>query len=179
METAKGIFLIRDDYTIEYQLKERSFFISLTQVSKDELYNLKEEGEPGVVYKKGQNLFYANLSSFPFQVVRLTLANTRSHACAICRHLSALPDEQGGCSKVRAFSRNIENFDYILEGYETFNTPSDVFIVCKCLNWEREHYVPKKYTLSEKNKHVIFLAQHLGEWVETLADVQALEASYR
>ena len=54
----------------------------------------------------------------------------------MCQRLTAASDKNGGCGKVRAYSRCIERFDWITLGYETFNTANnDVFFVGECMNY--------------------------------------------
>ena len=81
------------------------------------------------------------LTEIPTDVNIFTLAKCLgTHKCGKvreeCKRLLALPDEKGGCEKVRNHSSFLERYPWIKEGYETFNTRKDIFVVKKC-----EHYV--------------------------------------
>ena len=109
----------------------------LEEVTADELKQHRNSAIPGFVLKKDNKLYYtAILGSISF-------AGTiyGEHRCGNCLKLSAASDEKGGCQKVRERAHCIERYNWIREGYETFNTIGnhDVFIVEAC-----EHYDPYK-----------------------------------
>ena len=148
-----AIFYLQEDKIVGEIVGEEgnveNLCFPLQQVSLDELALLRESTDAGFVLKKGTSYYYADVSIVRNH--RIVLENAPAHLCANCRFLSALPDEEGGCAKVRAFSRKIENFDFITYGYETFGTVSDVFMVHRCLHWQRSNYYPKR-RVSQKDK---------------------------
>ncbi|MBR3249677.1 MAG: hypothetical protein IKF83_03140 [Clostridia bacterium] len=145
------------------------FSFPLQEVSVAELASIREKNTPGFVLKKNSHYYYTEISAVKKH--RVMPENVTSHMCASCRFLSAASDEDGGCAKVRAFSRNIENFKYITFGFETFNTEADVFIVLNCLHWKNVIYRPTR-PITEKDK--IALALFLDEKIGSYHDVKLL-----
>ena len=70
----------------------------------------------------------------------------------------ATSNEAGGCETIRNGSRYIERYEWISDGYETFNTRYDAFVVGKCLR--HEYCQPKPYrTVAEVQALKLSLAQ--------------------
>lgn len=149
--------------------KVEKFSFPLQEVSVTELSAIKERNIPGFVLKKDNHIYYTNITEISNH--RIMLDNANTHMCRSCQCLSAASDEDGGCAKVRAFARDIENFDWIAYGFETFNTDSDVFIVLDCLHWKKVVYRPTR-KITEKDKTA--LAQFLNEGIDDYHDVKLL-----
>ena len=113
------------------KIDERDF--KLTEVNLSELKKFRDGYDPCFVLKKDERYY---VTYVPFGINLMPYKLISSHKCAICSHLSAASDENGGCSKVRALSIGIEDFPYIKYGYETFNTKVDLFVVIKCDNFK-------------------------------------------
>lgn len=134
-------------YTPDDQSKSELFLI---EVSEDEMLNHRASHIPGLVLVANGRIFYAPISE------NVTLQLGKHQCCLdgkICKHLSALPDENGGCPKVRDLfinsingrytnlkeSKRIEKYDFIALGYETFNLGDyENFTVFSCA-----HYIPE------------------------------------
>lgn len=115
----------------------------LQQVTEKELQEYRKSGVSSFVLKFRRNLYHARIpknSSFYNSKI------LGAHKCATvgfeCERLSTARDIDGGCEKVRNFSRNIENYSWITDGYETFNTETDVFHVARCKHYQR--YAPRQ-----------------------------------
>lgn len=115
---------------------KRSF--TLKEVSDEELKAYRNSGTPGFVLKMDEKMYYARI---PVNLNLVTANLLGSHMCAhsktVCKRLSALSDEEGGCAKVRECSCCIERYDWITRGYETFGTKKDVFVVISCNHFEK------------------------------------------
>ena len=124
----------------ELQIKKEDIMeFSLKEITIEELQALRAGIEPGFVYKDHNHFYFSKIKSgikiFNFRTVG------NQHLCAYpgfeCKRLNALPDQLGGCAKVRNKSRWIEIYPWIIVGYETFNTRADAFVVIEC-----EHNIP-------------------------------------
>lgn len=160
-------FYIRENY-LETKTKGKVIRLQLKQISTSELTRLRESKKPGFVLKKDHNYYYADISQF--KKYHIIVETNTSHKCANCRLLSAASDKDGGCAKVREFSRFIENFEQITYGYETFNTSFDVFIVLKCNRWKIANHTHTTITKAQ----IVLLAQYLWEHVDTFSDVREM-----
>ena len=132
----------------------------LMEVSRAEIETLRLSGKPGLVIKKNSRVFYAELPSSKMEDVRVRV-NGGTHMCGACHRLSAVSDEEGGCAKVRAYSRGIENFKFIILGVETFNTQNDIFNVYKCTHWCPFVDKPKTLTPTQRAKVKLTIAQQV------------------
>jgi len=111
----------------------------MKEVTAEELIKLSTSG-PGLAYKCGGKYYYASVipqKGYPH--VMFYSASGRGkyeHQCAssskICKRMSPVPFERGGCKKVSDRKNHIWKFDFIREAYESFNMPQEVFIVVKC-----------------------------------------------
>lgn len=110
----------------------------LEEVSEEELYKIREYKLPAFIMKENDRYFYAWI---PFEL-RLLGSMTVEHKCAprndVCKRLTPLPDNLGGCAKVRAKNPRIEKYDWITKGYESVHTVCDCFIVLECEHHELE-----------------------------------------
>ena len=106
--------------------------IPAKKVNKEELLLARLSGNPIFIYKKHDDVYVAELVG----ELKGVASENSKHECSnikyTCKRLSALSDEQGGCEKVRDKNKYIENYDWIEEGYQTFNTENNLFIVLKC-----------------------------------------------
>lgn len=110
----------------------------LKKVSLERLSEYKEKCIPIFVLKIGKEFYYTKIP-YKMNLVGYNLL-WNLHICATkgkaCRRLSSATDENGGCAKVRNFSKNIEKYPWITKGYETVNTIQDCMFVAECLNFE-------------------------------------------
>lgn len=142
------------------------------RVTKAQLWALRgsDVKVPSLVLKKGDKLYWAKIP----KGLSLQGLNLYTHKCGMCRRLSPLPEDQGGCLKVARFATGIEDFDFVLEGYESFNTNHDVFVVGKCSSYEPERHRPKPEA-KQRNEARIALAQFIDPNVENIKDVNRLK----
>lgn len=133
---------------------------TLKEVTKKELIQYRKRGVSSFVMKLEGTLYHTEI---PEDLNLMTANILGKHLCAMqnaeCARLSAARDEDGGCKKVRDKSIGIERYPWILTGFETFNTKRDVFVVAKCLHYEK--YKPQnKYTQEQIKKAKISIAQY-------------------
>ena len=147
---------------------------TLKEVTKKELIQYRKRGVSSFVMKLEGTLYHTEI---PDDLNLMTANILGKHLCAMqnaeCARLSAAKDEDGGCKKVRDKSIGIERYPWILTGFETFNTKRDVFVVAKCLHYEK--YKPQnKYTQDEIKKAKISIAQYVldDENITSLAQVK-------
>lgn len=112
---------------------------SLKIISTMQLEEYRNSNIPGFVLKDKDTYYYAEIRDLEVDVDDIIGEHKCSFGKYCCKHLSAASDDDGGCAKVRGLSNNIEKYDFITLGYETFNTTHDVFTVLKC-----SHYVRSK-----------------------------------
>lgn len=163
--TGKEKFLSRIK-TSEERIPTCSF--QLKEISPAKLKEKRDNKVPSFVLKQDGVLYYTEIKR-SFNLVGTTLIG--EHTCSRCNRLSALPDEKGGCEKVRKYATGIERFPWVTKGYETFGTRTDCFVVVKCEKFEAYPEKPKKST-SEVNKLKLSLAQFIHEDAQTLTEVR-------
>ena len=110
--------------------------ISLKIISIMQLEEYRNSDIPGFVLKDKETYYYTELRNFGVDMDDIVGKHKCSYGKCCCKHLSAAPDAEGGCAKVRGLSNNIEKYDFITLGYETFNTTHDVFTVLKCSHYK-------------------------------------------
>lgn len=124
--------IIYKDTIIE---KPSSLSLKLEEVSYEKLKEYRKSRIPSFVLKKSGRFFYTVLP------IRMDIYSRRindvDHKCANCTHLSSAEDEDGGCAKVRRGAVGIEEYPWIIEGYETFNILKESFVVIDCLHYEK------------------------------------------
>lgn len=155
---------------IDENVKELSF--EFKEVTPEQLADYRKKGRPSFVLKKAGKLYYTEI---PRDISFVGSKIVGRHMCAIagkeCRRLLAARDEEGGCAKVRNKATYIERYPWITDGYETFNTNKDSFVVGNC-----KHYEPcpprKNLTAAEVNRAKLGLAQFYWDDVETLKEVR-------
>lgn len=117
--------------------KKKAVRFPLTEVTSEQLSIYRNEGVPSFVLKFRNKFYYSKITD-NFNFVFSTILG--EHKCAfaenVCTRLSAASDKKGGCEKVRKYSKCIENYPWITEGYETFNTGHDIFIVVNCRHYK-------------------------------------------
>lgn len=144
----------------------------LIEVTPETLADYRRKGISSFVLKNEERLFYSTIPNNMFFVSSTLLG---LHKCAAvgeeCHRLSAASDEEGGCAKVREFSKCIERYPWITTGYETFNTKHDSFVVINCLHYEK--CPPRKHlTTAEINQLRLSLANYVWDDVKTIAEVK-------
>ena len=141
----------------------------LHEVTTEELKERRASGIPGFVVKENGKYYYGQITSN----MRFIGDALGEHMCApngtVCRRMSALPDEQGGCEKIRGYSSGIEQFGCITKGFESFNTKQDSLIVSKCTNFTPEQS-NRNVSTQRKNAAKLSLYQEFWPNVETLAE---------
>lgn len=143
----------------------------LKEVSSEELVTYRKSGVPGFVLKLGDKFYYTELMA-DISLFALNILGQHKCVCGetVCKRLSALSDEEGGCAKVRDFSYGIERYEWITKGYETFGTKHDMFVVVEC-----DHYEAcpprQKISLEKRREMQLNLASFMWDDVETLRQV--------
>lgn len=69
------------------------------EISSEELLELRIKLSPVLILKVGKKLFiHRNEKNFK-KILRIARRN-QTHLCGVCNRLSALPESQGGCSRI-------------------------------------------------------------------------------
>ena len=123
--------------------KEQHLSFPLKEVTLEELQEARKTKIPYLVLKDYGKYYLAEIR---YDLVFVSSKILGAHLCSFCDHVSAASDEEGGCIKVRHFSKCIEEYPFIELGYETFNTVSNIFVVPQCTHFEPS---PKR-----KNSHL-------------------------
>ena len=109
-----------------------SFSEKLQMVDTAKLQLYRKQKKPCFIFKYDETLWACEIPKDTL------LANSYVHQCAsngrTCHRLLSLPDEDGGCAKVRGRASQIELYPFIYEGYETINTRYPALIVLRCDN---------------------------------------------
>lgn len=121
--------------------------IFFTKASPEEIIRKRVNNESGIVMVFEGETYFANA---PRKARIETLEEVKLHKCRNCMRLSAKPDAEGGCAKVRDLPislqdtersiRNkmrIEKYAFITEGMESVNTVDMETLVIQC-----EHFEP-------------------------------------
>ena len=149
---------------IQLNKEVKELVIPLTEVSKEELEKIRQSTVPSFILKKDERYYYCKITdelSFAPSFV-----GQKHHKCfskKMCRHLSAAPDQEGGCAKVRNKAHFIERYPWITMGYETINCArcDDTFFVGNCNHFEE--CPPRKWK-----------APNIGEHIDTLKAIYDL-----
>lgn len=109
----------------------------LVQVSAEDLAKFRSLDISAFVLKDDGKLYY---SQIPYNMSLYSSCFLGTHMCSNamreCSRSFSGSDKLGGCAKFRAHSTCIENFPWIIKGYETFNTRHDCFVVISCSHYE-------------------------------------------
>ena len=147
--------------------------LELVETTPQKLAIIRHSEVPSFVLKKDGKLYYSKVpSNFNFisEIGGLHLCSLSRYECS---RLSAASDEDGGCQKVRDYgkAKRIENYPWIIEGYEVFNAShDDCFVVIKCLHYE--HTFKKKLTEEEIYNARFALIRYVWDDVVTVADLK-------
>lgn len=159
-------------------VRNDSFSIPLKEVTLEELEEIRELQKTKnlvvtlFLFKEYGKYYLAELEN-DISFMQTKIYND-VHMCKECSHLSALPDNQGGCKKVRNCRKKLEKYPFIDVGYQTIKriafsndgTPTwstEVFDVCECKNFEQKKERPKSsMTVNEK----IALRDSLHEFIK-------------
>lgn len=144
MQTARLPRLVRYKFVKDIELKlidavtrdgepiQAPEFVVLHEICESDISVLRKGKKPGIIVKMDSIYYYAELCD------RCVIIECDAiHKCATCEHITAASDENGGCPKVRALRKHIEEYDRILWGYQVFNVYSPDVAVYVCLNYER------------------------------------------
>ena len=165
---------------VEYQLRK---------VTREELFDLRIRDKPGIVFKKGNELYYSELPNDT-----LTLTGERKwlyHLCSseyeCCTRLSAAPNPEG-CEMIRDrsfgsfrkrkkreymeflcnISMRIEKYPYIEEALETFGMKEDSLKILKCTHCSKEGRKNKRVNPEAQNKALLALVQNVYPEIDTI-----------
>lgn len=165
----------------------------LREVSEKELFKLRLKGNPGLVFKDNNQLWYTEL---PDDRIRFTAEERKaiSHRCSseyeCCSRLSAELDPIGcACVRDESFSKyrksphhrkdrcemcmRIEKYSFITYGIETFNMVEDNLKVISCKNCTRSKVVQVPVDIKEQKKRILALAQHLNPSISSYSEIDS------
>lgn len=117
-----------------------TYTFELSPTTAEELAKFRKAAIPTFVLKMNGNLYQATIPS-DLHIRQFNLLGC-FHQCSygstnhVCDHLSAAPDYDGGCEKVRRHSLCIESYPWITKGFETFATQDDLFFVANCEHFQ-------------------------------------------
>lgn len=118
--------------------KKEEISYPLHPIAAYELEKIRKSGTSGFILKREGNLYFTKISS---RVHFLEDFGINAHKCGECNRMYALPDNMGGCRKVRDRHFHIEYYSFITDGYEIFNTNNNKFHVDGCKHWAE---IPKR-----------------------------------
>ena len=128
----RGLISKREEIKV---LEEESEEFELKETTQKELAIYRKLQEPCFVLTiKGTSYF----SPVPRELNLISSHMLGPHKCttldSTCSRFSAASDSKGGCEKVRHKSAGIERYPWIINGYETFATATEAFLVTECLH---------------------------------------------
>ena len=91
--SSSQLIYIHDDVVHEFNLRP---------ITEDKLIALRVKNSPGFVLKNNDNIYYAGI----LKPMRFFVHCGYEHLCIMCKRCSALPDERGGCQKIRDFDKS-------------------------------------------------------------------------
>lgn len=159
---------------INRDVSEENF--ALSEISQEDISIYRRSNIPSFLLKTNGKYYYTTISSNLNRLLQdkslMSTMYPHPHMCGECDRLSAASDENGGCAKVRDYHYSyIEKYDWITEGYETFNVSSSSFVVSKCYHYTP--YPPRiKKTREEIDNLKLGLAQFLWDDVESITEVR-------
>ena len=116
--------------------KSKILVFPLVPTNREELLKYRRLKIPSIILKKDGVLYYGRIpNNLTFPEVEFIGEHLCAKPAHECTRLSAASNEYGGCAKVRNRSRGIEYYRWITDGFETFGTQKDAFIVINC-----QHY---------------------------------------
>lgn len=143
----------------------------LCEIGVDELLKHRRNKDSGFVLKSNDSYYYTSIPK-DLRLQKLTTIPPMKHMCSKCNRLSAAEDCDGGCVKVRKYSKCIERFDFIPFGFETFNTVQNVFVVWDCKHYEIYPESSPKMSIEELTNTKLELARFVWEDVNSLTEVR-------
>lgn len=106
---------------------------NLTEVDVNILNEYRRKKIPIFILKTDGKLFF---SIIPRNLNLISTKFIGKHQCAFdrctCKRLLSSSNDEGGCEKVKNFSKNIEKYPWITKGYETVNTEHEILVVVEC-----------------------------------------------
>lgn len=149
-----------------YVLSDGDINLTLYPYSLSELKKRRKEHHPFLVFKEDDKYYVADIPANLNFVI-----DEEVHLCAQnCKRCSALPDDKGGCAKVRNRRVNcIENYPCITRGYETVHTKHESFVVLVCSNYHK--WQRKRPSIEKRIQSKIGLAQFLWDDVDDFSDI--------
>ena len=147
-------------------VKIDSFSIPLKEVTLEELEEIRKLQKTKnlavtlFLFKEYGKYYLAELES-EISFIKTKIYND-VHMCKECSHLSALPENRGGCPKVRSCRKKLEKYPFIDVGYQTIKrisfsndgTPTwgtEIFDVIECKNFEqKKERLKSSMTMKEK-----------------------------
>ena len=106
--------------------------VILHEINAEEIATLRRSKKPGIIVKfDSKTYYYAELCDR-----HVIIKCGAVHKCRSCEHVTAASDEEGGCFKVRNLKKRIEEYSFILWGYQTINVNYKDLAVYVCWNYE-------------------------------------------
>lgn len=127
----------------KFSEKVEHLVFKLREITVPEYVRYKLSSIPSFAIKKDGKFYHTEI---PADLNILASNNLADHRCAteekLCARLNPLPYEYGGCELISDSSEEINFNDYpwITEVYETFNTDRDSYIVVVCEHYESFHH---------------------------------------
>lgn len=156
---------------IDTKFIEQLAYFPLRKVTIKELAELRASGIPGFVLKDSGKFYY---TAIPKKLNLITTNVLKKHNCGEnCSRLSPAADEDGGCAKIRdRFEKHIEKYDFIIQGYETFNCNRESLVVSKCAHYETKKH--QRLSPIQRRNLLVALAQYVWEGATDLHTVREL-----
>lgn len=125
----------------------------LSPINSNDIEALRNNKDNAYFLLKCEGKFF--VAKIPKDASLMSCRILGHHKCASigeeCKRLSAASDEDGGCKKVRNRVKRLEDYPWIISGYQTIGCKYDnTFVVVNCLNYEKEE--GRKKTLPEKKE---------------------------
>ena len=175
----KSSFISKTEILVCYGKKK--YKLHLHEIKKEEIMEYRKSGKPGMVVLVDKKFFYTPVKK-EWKFVSQKLMG--EHVCAMCRKVSPLLCEKVADLSVEFHSKKeeedpytvakrLEKYDFVLEGYETFNTDFNVLVITKCKNVNDLKSKEKQEIPAEKvSASKVALAQYVWPDIDTEEDVQ-------
>lgn len=164
-------FRIKGTESIIVKMEGKEIICPLSEVNRQVIFMRRIQNIPTFVLKVDEKLYVADIEYYYNMNNNADDKLGQEHMCVDCMRCRALPEELGGCSKVRDcsieaysiegnsysdavdLSKRIEKYHFIKYGYEAFGVSHEVFCVGKCDNYEiivGRHSIDNKTAMNMK-----------------------------
>lgn len=120
--------------------------IPLSPVTLEEIAILRQRLDSGLIYKNESAYYYVQIPSNLKISGYLLGRHTCSSAGVDCARIYALPESQGGCSRVLNRDPKIECFPWIRRGFQTIHCSENSFFIAKCDHYEKDERKKPRYS---------------------------------